>query len=191
MMGNEQSNHAHQMSESFEPERAEREFEAVRARLDADAAPEALDQHLRQVEMLLRSAPFESPSPGFASRVMVAVAALTFPHMHNRRLSLSLALGLALAAALTLPLLALGIAALFDALSDPAVLNNIVTLAATAIGSALGLVNEYVASVETLVNEMPMVPALLTTAIPLAMLVSWLAWYLLGGPRWLLQRVAL
>jgi len=115
-MGNEQSNHAHQMSESFEPDQAEREFEAVRARLGADAAPEALDQRLQQVEMLLRNAPFELPSPGFANRVMAAVAAMTFPHMHNRRLSLSLALGLALVAALTLPLLALGIATLFDAL---------------------------------------------------------------------------
>lgn len=190
-MGNEQSNHAHQMSESFEPDQAEREFEAVRARLGADAAPEALDQRLQQVEMLLRNAPFELPSPGFANRVMAAVAAMTFPHMHNRRLSLSLALGLALVAALTLPLLALGIATLFDALSDPAILNNIVTLAATTIGSALGLVNEYAANVKTLVNESPMVPALLTTSIPLAMLVSWSAWYLLGGPRWLLQRLAL
>jgi len=66
-----------------------------------------------------------------------------------------------------------------------------VTLAATTIGSALGLVNEYAANVKTLVNESPMVPALLTTSIPLAMLVSWSAWYLLGGPRWLLQRLAL
>lgn len=190
-MGNDQASHAHQMQQSFEPEQGEREMEAVRARLGAEAAPEVSGKSMQRVEMLLRSAPFESPSAGFSARVMAAVAAMTFPHMLNRRLSLSFALALAIAAGLALPLLALGIAALFDALSDPAFLNNVVTFAATAIGSAYGLVNQYIAGVEALINDTPMVPALLTTAIPLAMLVSWLVWYLLDGPRWLLQRVGI
>jgi len=121
--------------------------------------------------------------------VMAAVAAMTFPHMLNRRLSLSLALALALAAVLTLPLLVLGVTTLFQVLSDPAALHNFATMAASTIGSASALVGDYVAGVESLVNEMPMVPALLTTSIPLAMLITWTVWYLLGGPRWLLQRL--
>lgn len=190
-MNYEARNRAQQQDQTPEPEQAERAFDARHARLEADTAPQPSGQHLQRVELMLRSAPFESPSAGFAARVMAAVAAMTFPHRLNRRLSLSLALGLVLAAALTLPLLALGIAALFNALSDPAILNNIVALAASAIGSGYGLAREYAASVDALVSDTPMVPALLTTAIPLAMLVSWLVWYLLDGPRWLLQRAGL
>lgn len=191
-MGNEQGNHAHQMSESMQPDPVEHELEAVRARLGAEAAAGAGEQRARRVEkveMLLRTTPMEAPSPGFAARVMAAVAAMTFPHMLNRRLSLNLALALALGAVLTLPLLALGVTALFQALSDPAALHDVVTFAAATIGSGYALVVDFVASAEALVNDTPMVPALLTTSIPLAILVTWSVWYLLGGPRWLLQRL--
>ncbi len=191
-MGNDQGNHAHQMSESLQPDPAEHEMEAVRARLGGGSAAPSSEQRVRQaekVENLLRTSRFETPSPGFAARVMAAVAAMTFPHMLNRRLSLSLALALALAAVLTLPLLVLGVTTLFQVLSDPAALHNFATMAASTIGSASALVGDYVAGVESLVNEMPMVPALLTTSIPLAMLITWTVWYLLGGPRWLLQRL--
>lgn len=190
-MGHEQDNSARQMSESMQPDPAEHELEMARARLGAELAGGASEQrarHAEQVETLLRTAPMETPSPGFAARVMAAVAAMTFPHMLNRRLSLHLALALALAAALTLPVLLLGVTWLFQTLSDPAALHDIVTFAAASLGSAYALVGDYAASAEALVNESPMVPALLTTSIPLAMLVAWAVWYLLDGPRWLLQR---
>lgn len=190
-MGNNKGNHAHQISEAAQPDPAEHELDAVRARLGAESpVHEVQGQRVRQVEMLLRTAPMESPSPGFHARVMAAVAAMTFPRMLNRRLSLGLALALVVAALVTLPLLVYGIVALFSMLSDPAALQDATTVAAATIGSAFGLVSDYAASVDALVNDMPMVPALLTTSIPLAMVVAWTVWYLLGGPRWLAQRIA-
>jgi|GEM_PF-1212452 hypothetical protein len=190
-MENDKSNHAHQMSEAAQPDPVEHDLEAVRARLGGHASePRVNEKRIRQVEMLLRTAPMESPSAGFHARVMAAIAAMTFPHMLNRRLSLSLALALAVATAVALPLLVYGIVALFSVLADPAALHEATTFAASTIGSAFGLVSDYAARVESLVDDMPMVPALVTTSIPLAMLVAWAVWYLLGGPRWLLQRVA-
>jgi len=191
-MGREQENHAHQMSESMQPDPAEHELEAVRARLGGESSPpvagERQARRAEKVEMLLRTTPMEAPSPGFAARVMAAVAAMTFPHMLNRRLSLHLALALALTAVLTLPLLVLGVMWLFQTLTDPAALHDLATFAAASMGSAYALVGDYAAGAEALVNDAPMIPALLTTSIPLAMLVTWAVWYLLDGPRWLLQQ---
>lgn len=198
-MKDDQGKHAYQMQNAPEPEeagqdeRAGREMEALRARLGGEpaaASSEPLERRLQRVEALLRSAPMLAPSPDFAARVMAAVAAMTFPHMLNRRLSLSLMLSMALVAALTLPVLGYGVASLFDALSDPGALNSLMALGVSALGLAWGLAGEFSSSVQTLIHETPMVPALLTTSIPLAMLVGWLVWYLLDGPRWLMQRLA-
>jgi hypothetical protein len=76
---------------------------------------------------------------------------------------------------------------LFNFITDPGAVTAFfrdVTGGATYL---LGLTSDLGDGLERVATRTPMVPALLSTVIPLSMLWVWLVWYLWGG-RWSPER---
>ena len=145
-------------------------------------------EKLRQTDLLLRSTPMVRPSPDFGARVMAAISALGVPDAVRRYFSVGVALGLAVAAVLTVPLLSALLIFTVRTLVEPAAIAAILGSLTGIVSTVMGLVNSTGQALNDFVTETPVVPALLTTAIPLGMLCAWLIWYLLGWPQMLAAR---
>jgi hypothetical protein len=147
---------------------------AFDARVASSPEDAALWTHMQTVDRLLTAEPMVKAPLDFASKVMATIAAAPARGRAKKR---SAALGVIWAAVVMVPLLSLALIGLQHWLSDPAAINT----ALQGIVQFLNSIAQAFASVlQTLVNytvETPILPALLTTLIPLVMLWGWLMWY--------------
>jgi hypothetical protein len=179
-MVNHESNYEQSMNDALDQELSAAELDALQEQMDS--SPEAADRWCRfkQVDRLLRSTPMVGPSAEFASRVMASIFAVRLPEFANRRLSIAVVMGLLAVGLVVLPALSLLVILLFDVLTDPGTLNALLQAIVSAVGYMIDLVSDAGRELSQLIDDMPMVPALLSTVIPLTMIWVWLVWFLLG-----------
>jgi hypothetical protein len=171
----------HEMNSALDRELSEQEWAALNAHLEDSPETASYWEQLRHTDHLLRTTPLAAPSPGFTSRVMAAVAAMHLGEIAKHRLGVGVALGLIVAALFTVPVLSILTILLFSTLTDPGTLNALFQNVAGGVGYGLGIAFDLGDGLERLATETPVVPALLTTVIPLSMLWVWLVWYLSEG----------
>ncbi len=151
------------------------------AALDAhvSASPEdaALWNRMQMVDRLLASEPMMEASPDFASRVMLAVAAAPAPGKARKQARLSAAFGLILGIVVSVPLISLGLIALQHWLSDPEAISILLQQVVRFLNSVAQAFASLLQTISSYTVETPILPALLTTVIPLVMLWGWLMWY--------------
>lgn len=173
----------HQLHRDDRHDLSEEELAALKARMEESADADGQIKRLTRVERLLMETPMVAPSAGFASRVMAAIAAMDLPDLARRRLTTSFAVGLAVAALLMLPLLSGLVLVLLSAITSPGILNAGLQLVANGVGYGVGLVADVGERLNAAVSDTPMLPALLSTVIPITMLWVWSVWYLMREPR--------
>jgi hypothetical protein len=176
------------MNSALDQELSEQELAALSAQLEESEEASNTWAHLRQTDELLRTTPLVAPAPGFASRVMAAIAAMPLPGFMHREPGVGIALGLLVAALMTVPVFAVLFFVLLTVLTDPGTLHTLLQTVLGATSYLIGLVGDLAEEVETMVRDTPVMAALLTTMIPVTLLWGWLIWSLLGGPRFLSKR---
>ena len=159
---------------------SEEELAALKARMEETAGQ---TDRVTRVERLLRETPMVAPSAAFASRVMAAIAAMELPELARRRLTLGFAVGLAVAALFVLPVLSALAILLVSVLTSPGAINAGFQIVANGIGYGLTLAADAGDRLSEAVSGTPMLPALLSTVIPVTMLWVWAVWYLMREPR--------
>jgi hypothetical protein len=162
---------------------SEEELAALKARMEESADAGGQAKRLSRVDRLLSETPMVGPSAGFALRVMAAIAAMELPDLTRRRLATGFAVGLAVAALFMLPVLSGLVILLVSVFTNPGVLHAGFELVTNGMGYGMGLVSDLGENLSSAVNDTPMLPALLTTVIPITMLWVWAVWYLMRKPR--------
>ena len=183
-MASKNSQHLDDMQRALDHELAEEELTALNARLEESEEAAETWQRLRKTDHLFRTTPPIAPAPGFAKRVMAAVAAMDLPDFARRPLSVGVALGLAMAAIMTLPVLSLLLILLLKVITDPGNLNALLQTVADLVSYLVGYAADLLNEIRTLVTDTPLfVVVLLGMMIPLTALWGWLGWHLFGGRR--------
>ena len=177
----------HSMNSSLDHEQSEQEWAALNAQLEESPRAAAQVDLLRKTDELLRTTPAIAPAPGFARRVMAAIAAMPLPEFAQRHLGVGIALGLVIAALFTIPIFSVVFLLVWSVLANPGALNSLLQAIINAASYLIGLVADIAGEIETAAEDTPMLVALLTTMVPVTILWGWLIWNLLGGPR-LLRR---
>ncbi|WP_119072434.1 hypothetical protein [Aggregatilinea lenta] len=181
-MVNDPSNLQHRMNQALDQALPEEEVERLREQLAASSGNSEQWQRMQQVDQLMRTTPLVRPSQGFAARVMAAIERLRLDELADRQISVGVALGLMAAALLTIPFLSVVLIMLVSTLSSPATVTALFQGVTSGTSYAIDLVADLLKVMRDLVTDTPMVPALLTTMIPLGMVWAWLLWYLSGRP---------
>jgi hypothetical protein len=171
------------MSEALDQTLSPEELEALHQQIEAAAGESERWSRMQRVDRLLRSTPLLAPSADFAGRVMAAIARLQLDELAERKISLGVALGLMAAALLAVPVLSAALILMVSVLSNPATVAALLEAAAAGTSYAIDLVLDLVRVLRNVATDTPMLPALLSTMIPLSMLWLWLLWYLSGRPR--------
>ncbi len=166
--------------DTLEQGHLEEQMAALHARLSESEQSDEQAQSAEQVERLLRQTPLVAPLPGFAERVMAAIAALPLPAYVRRDLSVGLALGLLAVMMLTVPLLAVLFVLLVTSATSPAAWGNMLRGAMDAASAVGGLLLDAGDEVQALVSGTPVVPALLAITIPLVAVWGWALWQFWG-----------
>jgi hypothetical protein len=179
-MVNSESKYEQSMNDALDQDLSAAELESLQEQLDSSPEVADLWSRLKQVDRLLRSTPMVGPSAEFASRVMSAILTVRLPEFANRRLSIAVVLGLLAVGLVVVPLLSVLVMMLLSLLTDPGVLNSLLQAVVSVVGYGIDLVSDAGRELSQLIDDMPMVPALLSTIIPLAMIWVWLVWYLVG-----------
>lgn len=181
-MVNDRSNLQHRMNQALDQALSEAEAETLQEQLAASTGSSEQWQRMQQVDQLLRTTPLVAPSAGFAARVIAAIERLRLDELADRQISVGVALGLMAAALLTIPFLSVMLIVLVSALSSPATITALFQGVTSGTSYAIDLAADLLRVMKDLVTDSPVVPALLTTVIPLGMLWAWLLWYLSGRP---------
>lgn len=176
------------MNSALDQELSEQELAALNAQLEESKEASDIWEHLQQTDELLRTTPLVAPSPGFASRVMAAIAAMPLPGFMHHEPGIGIALGLLVAALVTVPVFSVLFFMLLTVLTDPGTLHTLLQTVLGATSYVIGLMADLAGEVEHMVSDTPVLAALLTTMIPVTLLWGWLIWSLLGGPRFLSKR---
>jgi hypothetical protein len=177
----DQLKYHHKLNTALDQELTEQEWEALNNDLADSPEVAAYWERLRRVDRLLHETPLAAPSAGFTSRVMAAIAAIHLPD--HRRLSVGIGLGLGVAAILIIPLLSAGLLLLLSVITDPGTYTKLLQAITGGVSYLVDLGANLGSELETLVTDTPMIPALLSTAIPISMVWGWLVWYLSGHPK--------
>jgi hypothetical protein len=176
------------MNSALDQELSERELEALHNHLEASEEAATAWDRLQQTDELLRTTPLAAPSPGFARRVMAAIAAMPLPGFVHRQPGIGIALGLLVAALITVPVFSVLFFVLLTVITDPGTLQTILQTVLNAASYVISLMANLAGEIENIVRDTPVLAALLTTMIPVTLLWGWLIWLLLGGRRFLSKR---
>lgn len=157
-----------------EPEQA-----ALRVHLAGAPDDAAVFNRMRAVDNLFSSAGMCQAPVDFASKVMAAIAAQPADQVTQARIrsSLGAAIGLLVAFVAMVPLAVVGVITLQHWLGNPAAINVLmqqVVMLLNALSQALASLFSMLA---TYTIDKPILPALLTTTIPLVMIWGWSMWY--------------
>ncbi|HML20854.1 MAG TPA: hypothetical protein PKD09_04350 [Aggregatilinea sp.] len=182
-MVNDPSNLQRRMNQALDQALSESEFESLQEQLATSRDNSEQWQRMQQVDQLLRTTPLVGPSSGFAARVIAAIERLRLDELADRQISVGVALGLMAAALLTIPFLSVALIVLVSTLSSPSTVTALFQGVTSGTSYAIDLVVDLIRVMRDLATDTPMVPALLTTMIPLGMVWAWLLWYLSGRTR--------
>jgi hypothetical protein len=176
------------MNHALDNQLSEAEFEALQVQMAE--APETAEQwdKMQQVDRLLTATPKVAPLPGFANRVMAAIASMELPEFMNKRVGLGMAFGLLIVAFITIPVLSALLIGLVSMVTNAGAVHSFFTWVVEAAGYIIGIGKDITHELRALASDSPALPALITTLIPMIMLWAWLLWYLLGGPKFLAKR---
>lgn len=150
-----------------------------------DQVEQATTESQQRVDRLFGQTPMVDPSPGFAARVMAAIAQM--PAYARRELGIGLALGLAFAAVIAVPLVVALAVALVVTLLDAGTLSSILQGAVEAAGYVVGLGRDAAGELRAWVQDSPAVAVLATALLPLVAIWAWLLWTL-SGRGWRFNR---
>jgi hypothetical protein len=177
----------HQLNNALDHELSELELAALQEQLEETEVASQWDR-LQNTDELLRTTPLAAPAPGFANRVMAAIAAMPLPAFAKRHPGLGIALGLAIAAFLTLPMFSILFLLTLSVITDPGAINTWLQTFISAASYVIGLLADIASQFESGLANTPMMLALVTTMVPVTMLWGWLLWNLLGGPHFSIRR---
>lgn len=153
------------------------------ARLERNPDEQALFERLQAVDDLLRQPPMAVAPPDFAHRVMASIEqGQAQAYAPRRRLRLFFGLGL-LGMLVSVPLVLALLVTVVPALVEPGVLAGLVAGLVQIVGTISSCVEGLLLFLGNLIATYPMVPALLLTVIPLAMVWVWLVWFLQNQNR--------
>jgi hypothetical protein len=157
---------------------------ALDTHLSSSAQDAALWDRMQTVDHLLSAEPLVEAPSDFASKVMAFIAANTVnaPSVQENlearsRAGLGAAFGLVLAVVITVPLVATALIAVQRWLSDPAALNTLLQQTVLFLNTIAQAVASFLQVIASYTVDNPILPALLTTLIPLTMIWGWLMWY--------------
>ncbi len=150
---------------------------ALRLHLRASPADAALWDRMQAVDSLLRSEPMEEAPPDFSSKVMATLTAEAAADKAPSRTGFRAGLGLLLLAVIAVPLIATVGIAVQRWLSDPAALNNLMQQIVHLLNSVAQAFASIFQVIAGFLSGNAILPALLTTIIPLVMIWGWFMWY--------------
>ena len=164
---------------------------ALHAHLSTSPSDVALWDRLQAVDGLLRSEPMVQAPPDFASKVMASIAAGTAPSKApaKRPIRSGSALELLLAVVIVVPLAATAVIAILRWLSNPAALNNLMQQIVLTLNSIAQAVASLCQALASYLTGNAVLPALLTTIIPLIMIWGWFMWYTAQRRRQVVYRI--
>lgn len=167
MMANERQRRL--MQEALDDALTSESLQELYSRLDADAADSAEFNRLRQVDRLLRTAPFERAPQTLALKIMARLAEGLNPQQLARSSGLALALGLVLVTLLLLPLLA-GLGWLIvSTVGSAAAVNGVVAQVVGLLAAVMNTLESVVEGAQAMLQTYPEVPVVMLTTIPIAM----------------------
>lgn len=135
-------------------------------------------ERLKQVDRVLRVAPFERAPQRLALNIMARLAE-SVPELKTRVSSLALALGLTLVFVVLLPLLVAAGWLILSVVGNAAALSSAIQQLTTLLTVVVGVLTVFVEKAQTLVATSPEAPAALLALIPVSIL--WLARYVMGN----------
>lgn len=165
-MANER--HKRLMQEALDSTLAPERLRELRQQLDLDAESTAEFSRLKQVDTLLRTAPFERAPARLALGIMAKLAQAVKEPLTSVS-GLALALGLALVMLVTLPVLIGGLSAFLGVAGSAAALNTLLQQIVNLLASAVALLDGFVQGAQQVVSSYPVAPALLLSVIPLVL----------------------
>ncbi len=175
--------HLHRMNQALDEELEARELAALEGELSQTPDVAAHWERLRRTDELLRTTPMIHPAPGFADRVVAALAALPVPGLARRTPSVGIALGLALAALLAIPVLSVGLWLLLSVITDPGALNAFLQTIIDAASTVIGIGGEVLGALRDAAGDTPLLAALLAALVPILALWVGVMWTVAGGGR--------
>lgn len=157
------------MQEALDKNLAAEELNALYAQIDQSPADAAEFNRLKQVDRMLRAAPFERTPQGLALKIMARLAEGMQPEQMTRASGLALALGLALIALLLTPLLA-GIGWLIlNLVGSAGALATLIDQVANLLAVVMSALDGLVRNAQAMLQTYPEAPALMLTLIPVGL----------------------
>jgi hypothetical protein len=167
MMANERQRRL--MQEALDDTLTQEALQDLYSRLDVDPAESAQFQRLRQVDRLMRTAPFERAPQTLALRIMAQLAQGLSQQQLTRSSGLALALGLILVTLTLLPLMA-GIGwLLLNVLGSASALGTLIQQVAGLLGAVMNTLQAAVNGAQAVLDTYPELPAVIVTTIPIGL----------------------
>lgn len=139
------------------------------AQLDQSPADADEFSRLKQVDRMLRAAPYERAPQGLALKIMARLAEGLQPEQITRSSGLALAIGLAVIALILAPLLA-GIGWLIlNVIGSASALTVLIGQVVNLLALVLNSLDSLVQNAQQMLQTYPEVPALMLTLIPIAL----------------------
>ncbi len=143
------------------------------AQIDQSSADTDEFNRLKQVDRMLRAAPYQRAPQGLALKIMARLAEGLQPENFTRSSGLALALGLAVIALVLTPLLA-GIGWLIlNVIGNASALSSLIAQVVSVMALVLNSLDSLVRNAQEMLQTYPEVPALMLTLIPIG--AFWLA----------------
>lgn len=171
----------------------ESEQAALEAHLAESARDASLWRAMRTVDDLFDNASEIHAPPDFASKVMAAVAAMPtqapvaaekpLPETSNK------VFGVGLGIMIAVPLILAAFLGVQSWASDPAALNTLLQQIVVVLNTITQAVAAIFEMITGYVKGNPIIPALLTTIIPLLMVWGWLMWYTAQRRQQIIYRI--
>src|SRR5690606_20346849 len=167
MMANERQRRL--MQEALDNALSPESLQELHARLDQDAAESAEFQRLRQVDKLLRTAPFERAPQTLALKIIARLAEGLDPQQLTRSSGLALALGLALVTPALLPLMASIGWLILSTLGNATMLSAVIAQIAGLLAALISLLQGVVTGAQRILETYPELPVVMLAVTPIAL----------------------
>lgn len=156
------------MQEALDAELTLDALKSLREELDTDPTAAADFLRLRQVDQMLKQAPYERAPEQLALKIMARLAASMKPQEMSPERSTALALGLSLVMLVTMPLLIASVSLFMIAGGDASLLAAIIQKIVALLAVVVGMLDAIVQSAQNVVAESE-APMLLMALIPVTL----------------------
>lgn len=158
---------------------SEEELAQVDALMRADPGDARRFHQMQAADQALQTPPMAAAPPNFAANVMAAIQAGKHQvYVEEPRVRSFLWFGLALGTIIALPLVIFGLAAFGQAIGDSAVLSTLLQDLGQTLTRLVNFATGVLNFLGSFFTQFPVIPALLLTLIPLALVWGWLVWWL-------------